>query len=64
MIVRVCPFTSIHGEDLSVSINWDTREQINDVMLKTLISYAKSLHLYFRMQHLIFLSTQFILFAH
>ena len=29
----------------SVGIRWDTREQINDVMLKTLNSCAKSLHL-------------------
>ena len=32
----------------SVWISWDTREQISDVMLKTLISYAKSLHRFFR----------------
>ena len=38
----------------SVWIRWDTREQINNVMLKTLNSCAKSLHRYFRMQHLTF----------
>ena len=38
----------------SVWIKWDTREQINDVMLKTLNSYADSLHRYFRMQNLTF----------
>ena len=61
--VCVClrPFTM---KALSVWISWDTREQINDVMLKTLISYAKSLHRYFRMQNLAFLSSHFILFAH
>ena len=48
----------------SVWISWDTREQINDVTLKTLISYAKYLHRYFRMQHLTFLTSQFILFTH
>ena len=30
----------------SVWIRWDIREQINDVMLKTLNSYADSLHRY------------------
>ena len=48
----------------SVWIRWHAREQINDVMLKTLISYAKFLHRYFRMQHLTFLTSHFILFAH
>ena len=38
----------------SVWIWWDSREQINDVMLKTLYSYANSLHRYFRMQNLTF----------
>ena len=28
----------------SVWIRWDTKEQISDVMLKTLISYTKFLH--------------------
>ena len=35
-----------------VCIRWYIREEINDVMLKTLNSYAKSLHRYFRMKHL------------
>ena len=48
----------------SVCISWDIREQINDVMLKALISYAKSLHRYFRIQHLTFLTSHIILFAH
>ena len=38
----------------SVWIRWDTREQINDVMLKTLDSSVSSLHRYFRMQNLTF----------
>ena len=38
----------------SVWIRWDTREQINDVMLKTLNSYTDSLYRYFGMQNLIF----------
>ena len=36
----------------SVWIRWDAGEQINDVMLKTLNSYADSLHCYFRMKKL------------
>ena len=48
----------------SVWIIWDTRRQINNVMLKTLISYAKSLHCYFRIQPLTFLTSHFILFAY
>ena len=61
MCVHSRPFTV---KTSSVWISWDTREQINHVMLKTLIFYVKSLHLYFRMQQLTFLTTQFILFAH
>ena len=38
----------------SVWIRWDTSEQINDFMLKTLNSSAGSLHRYFRMQNLTF----------
>ena len=38
-------FTSIHPEGSSVWISWNAREQINDVMLKTFLSYAKSLML-------------------
>ena len=38
----------------SVWIRWCTREQINNVMLKMLSSYANSLHCYFRMQSLTF----------
>ena len=34
---------------LSVRISWDSREKINDVMLKALNSYADSYHRYFRM---------------
>ena len=46
--VCVClrPFTV---KASSAWISWNIREQINDAMLKTLISYAKSLHRNFRM---------------
>ena len=65
--VCVCVCTSVYvlskAKASSVWISWDTREQINHVILKTLIPYAKSLHHYFRMQHLTFLTSHFILFA-
>ena len=38
----------------SVWTSWDTRVQINDVVLKTLDSSAGSLHRYFGMQNLTF----------
>ena len=61
--VCVClrPFTV---KASSAWISWDTREQIKEIMLKTLISYAKSRHRYFRMLLLTFLTSHFILFAH
>ena len=37
---------------------------INDVVLKTFISSAKSLHRYLRMKHVIFLNSHFILLTH
>ena len=48
--VCVCVFTSIDCEGLICLYQLG----ITDVMLKTLICYAKSLHRYFRMQHLTF----------
>ena len=35
----------------SVQISWNLKEQLNGVMLKTFLSYAKSLHRYFGMNH-------------
>ena len=46
--VCVRPFTV---KDSSAWISWDTKKQINDTLLKTLIFYAKPLHRYLRMQH-------------
>ena len=46
----------------SVWISWTAREEINDVVLKTFLCHAKSLHRYFRMKHLTFLTSHFILF--
>ena len=37
---------------------------INDVVWKTFISFAKSLHRYLRMKHVIFLNSHFILLTH
>ena len=48
----------------SVWISWNAREQINDVMLKTFFSYAKSLHCYFTMKHQTLLTSLFILLTH
>ena len=54
LCVCVCVLPST-VKALFVWIKWDTREHIHDVMLKTLNSYADSLHRYFRMQNLAFL---------
>ena len=65
--VCVCVHVCVSAFTVKVSsvwISWDTREQINDVILKKLISSAKSLHRYFRMQHITCLTSHFILFPH
>ena len=59
--VCVRPFTV---KASSLWISWSTKEQINDVVLKTYISYAKPLQRYFRMKHLTFLTSHFSLFTH
>ena len=43
---------------------WNSRKLINDVVLKTFLSSAKSLHRYFSMKHQVFLTGRFILFTH
>ena len=57
----VRPFTV---KSSSVWISWTASEQINEVVLKTFVSCAKSLHFYFRIKHLIFLTSNFIMFTH
>ena len=55
--VCVCMCVCVHPSTMeasSVWIRWDTREQINDVMLKILNSSAVSSHRYLRMQNLTF----------
>ena len=49
--VCACVCVSIHREGF-ICLDHDASEQSNDVMLKTLNSYADSLHRYFRMQDL------------
>ena len=44
--------------------DWKSRVQINDVVLKTLFFSAKFLLRYFSMNHQVFLTSLFILFAH
>ena len=64
MCVCVCVCVCLRPFNAKVSsvwISWNTTKQVNDVMVKTLISYVKSLHCYFKMQHLTFLTNQFIL---
>ena len=61
MCVCVRPFTV---KTSPVSISWNAREQINDVELKTFLSFAKFLHCYYRVKHLTFLTSHFILFTH
>ena len=51
------PFTE---KASSVWNSWNTRKQINDVVLKTFLFSAKSLLRYFRMKHQIFLTSHFI----
>ena len=48
----------------SVWISWNAKEQINDIVLKTFFSSAKSLDRYFKMQHQFSLTSHFILFTH
>ena len=58
--VCVRPFTV---KASSVWISWITRD-LNFDVLRTLISYAISLHRYVRMKHLTFLISHFILLTH
>ena len=65
--VRVCVCVCVRLFTMkasSVWISWNAREQINDVMLKTFFSYAKSLHCYFTMKHQTLLTSLFILLTH
>ena len=61
LCVCIRPFT-VKASSLWVS--WDAREQIIDVMSKRFLSYTISLHRYFILKHLIFLSSNFIRFTH
>ena len=61
--VCVCMFMSIHGEGF-ICLGLESRGQIMDVVLKTFLSSAKSLHRYFSIKHRAFLTSRFILFTH
>ena len=61
--VRACVRT-FTVKALSVWMIWTPKEQINNVVLKMFIFYAKYLHRYIRMKHLTFLTSHFILFTH
>ena len=60
---RVC-LRSFTVKVLSFWISWNAREQINDVVLNTFLSYAKFLNRCFRMKHQTFLTSYFILLIH
>ena len=62
--VCVCVCVCVHPFILkasSVWISWSTRKQINDVVLKALLSSPNFLHRYFRMKHQNFLTFHLIL---
>ena len=62
--VCVCVFTSIHCEGFICLDSWNLREEIRDVVLKMSLYSVESLHRYFRMKHLAFLTSHLILFTH
>ena len=55
----VCVSRAFTVKTSSLWNSWNVREQINDVVLKTFLSFAKSLHHYFSTVH-----SHFILFTH
>ena len=61
---NVYVFTLIHRKGFICLVSWKARKQINDVVLKTFLSSAKSLHCSFRMKHQDFLTSHFILVTH
>ena len=60
----VCVSLRLSTMKASYVRGWNSRGQINDVVLKTFLSSAKSLHRYFIMKHRAFLASHFILFTH
>ena len=57
--VCVCVSRTFTVKTSSIWSSWNVREQINDVVLKTFLSSAKSLHRYFSTE-----PSQIILFTH
>ena len=64
--VCVCVSVCLRPSTVKVSslVGWNSRGQISDVVLKTFLSSARSLHRYFSMKHRAFLTSRFILFTH
>ena len=63
--VCVCVYVCLRSSTMKASSvwGWDFRGQINDVVLKTFLSSAKSLHCYFSMKRRAFLTSSFTLFT-
>ena len=62
-LVCVCVCVCVRQSTVKASSLWirgDTMEQINDVMLKRLISYDKSIKRYCRVQYLTFLTSRLV----
>ena len=67
MCVCVCVCVCVHPFTVkasSVLVIWNAREQNNDIAMKTFLFYAKSLHRYFRMKQLTFLTIDVVLLTH
>ena len=62
--VCVCVCVCLRPSTVKAIWGWNSRGQINDFVLKTFLSSAKSLHRYFSMKHRAFLISRFILFTH
>ena len=62
--MHVCVSRLLMVKGSSVSNSSNAREQINDVVLKTLLSSPKSLHCYFRMKYRACLTNHFIWFTY
>ena len=62
--VCVCLFTSIHSEGFICLDQLGYQRTNHQCYVEDVIFYAKSLHRFFRMQNLTFLTSHFILFTH
>ena len=64
--VCVCVCVCLRPSTVNASSvwSWNSRGQINDVVLETFLSSTKSLHRYFSMKHRAFLTSRFIVLTH